>query len=133
MPHATYPEAWGGQPYIGFPIWSFSKRGFPCHKMSPSCAVVSYTTFSPLPAFYFIKSIGGLFSVALSVASRHLGITQRSALRSSDFPPLFKKGAIAQSTRLKYCIHLWLRLQACLHPDLIPWECAQPLPFRIPI
>ena len=29
---------------------------------------------------------GGIFSVALSVASQHLAVSQRSALRSSDFP-----------------------------------------------
>lgn len=31
--------------------------------------------------------LGGMFSVALSIASRHLGVTQRYALPSSDFPP----------------------------------------------
>ena len=34
------------------------------------------------------KDLGGIFSAALSVASRHLGVTQRSALGSSDFPPV---------------------------------------------
>jgi len=29
---------------------------------------------------------GGIFSVALSVASQHLAVNQRSALGSSDFP-----------------------------------------------
>ncbi len=38
--------------FISLPIWSFSERGFPCRRMSPPCAVVSYTAFSPLPAFY---------------------------------------------------------------------------------
>jgi len=48
-----------------------------------------------------MKNLGGLFSVALSVASRHLGVTQRSALWSSDFPPasaLKQKPAIARLT-----------------------------------
>jgi len=48
-----------------------------------------------------MKNLGGLFSVALSVASRHLGVTQRFALWSSDFPPvsaLMQKPAIAQLT-----------------------------------
>jgi len=39
------------------------------------------------------KNLGGLFSVALSVASRHLGVTQRYALWSSDFPPAFAASA----------------------------------------
>jgi len=68
-------------------------------------AVGSCPTFSPLPwaltfgqapefAFgkrpgHFFKSmvLGGLFSVALSVASRRPGVTRRHALRSPDFPP----------------------------------------------
>jgi len=32
------------------------------------------------------RAIGCVFSVALSVGSRPLGVTQRPALRSSDFP-----------------------------------------------
>jgi len=52
-----------------------------------------------------MKNLGGLFSVALSVASRHLGVTQRYALRSSDFPPVLQrvqKPAIAQLTCFYY-------------------------------
>ena len=47
-------------------------------------AVRSYRTFSPLP---LRERRGGLFSVALSFRSPGLGVTQRTALRSSDFPP----------------------------------------------
>ena len=46
-----------------------------------SGAVGSYPTFSPLPA-----ETGGIFSVALSVASRRPGVTWQSTLWSSDFP-----------------------------------------------
>src|SRR5436190_2224117 len=35
----------------------------------------------------FPRRLGGLISVALSFVSRRLGITQHTALRSSDFPP----------------------------------------------
>jgi hypothetical protein len=57
--------------------------------------VVSYTTVSPLPvpwpaglarASPAAPAIGGLFSVALSVGSPRLGVTQQPALWSSDFP-----------------------------------------------
>ena len=47
-------------------------------------AVGSYPTVSPLPVP--LRAIGGLFSVALSVALRRPGVTWRSALWSSDFP-----------------------------------------------
>jgi len=43
-------------------------------------AVRSYRTISPLP-------FGGLFSVALSVVSPRLAVSQPAARRSSDFPP----------------------------------------------
>ena len=39
-----------------------------------------------LARFPVPENLGGLFSVALSVVSRHLGVTQHSALWSSDFP-----------------------------------------------
>ena len=47
-------------------------------------AVGSYPTVSPLPVP--LRAIGGLFSVALSVASRRPGVTRHPALWSSDFP-----------------------------------------------
>ncbi len=49
-------------------------------------AVSSYLTFSPLPRRKLRR--GGMFSVALSVGSPPLGVTQHPALRSSDFPHL---------------------------------------------
>ncbi len=48
-------------------------------------AVSSYLAFSPLPRPCTHKR-SGVFSVALSVASRLLGVTQHPALWSSDFP-----------------------------------------------
>ena len=47
-------------------------------------AVRSYRTISPLP-----KSLGGIFSAALSMGLRPPGVTWRSALWSPDFPLLF--------------------------------------------
>ena len=48
--------------------------------------VRSYRTLSPLPVPR--GAIGGLLSVALSVASRRPGVTRHPALWSSDFPPV---------------------------------------------
>ena len=45
---------------------------------------VSYTSVSPLPDP--LRAIGGLFSAALSVASRRLVVNQHPVLWSSDFP-----------------------------------------------
>jgi len=45
-----------------------------------------YRTLSPLPVPQ--AAIGGLLSVALSVASQRPGVTRHPALRSSDFPPV---------------------------------------------
>lgn len=47
--------------------------------------VSSYLTFSPLPS-RVTPSLGGIFSVALSLESLPLGVTQHPAPRCSDFP-----------------------------------------------
>ncbi len=49
-------------------------------------AVRSYRTISPLPA-RLAPNVGGIFSVALSLGSRRVGVTNHRALPSSDFPP----------------------------------------------
>jgi len=54
--------------------------GYPATAVA-SGAVGSYPTFSPLPT-----EVGGMFSVALSVALRRPGVTWQSTLWSSDFP-----------------------------------------------
>jgi hypothetical protein len=52
-------------------------------------AVRSYRTFSPLPldSAQSAESKGGMFSVPLSFGLPRPGVTRRTALRSSDFPP----------------------------------------------
>ncbi len=51
-------------------------------------AVRSYRTISTLPA-----AAGGIFSVALAMSSRPPGVTWHLALRSPDFPLLFKNSS----------------------------------------
>ena len=58
--------------------------GFTEPDRSPGPLVSSYLTVSPLPAG---RPAGGLFSVALSLASRPVGVTHHRTLRSPDFPP----------------------------------------------
>jgi hypothetical protein len=60
-------------------------------------AVRSYRTVSPLPVP--VRAIGGLFSVALSVALRRPGVTRHPALRSSDFPR-HRSAAIPLASRI---------------------------------
>src|SRR5882672_12371781 len=48
------------------------------------CALTA--PFHPCPLHVFRRPAGGLLSVALSVGSRPLGVTQHLALWSSDFP-----------------------------------------------
>jgi len=64
-----------------------------CHALDVTTeAVRSYRTFSPLPCF--AKATRGcVFSVALSVGSPLLGVTQRPALWSPDFPPRLPEAA----------------------------------------
>src|SRR3954452_25323987 len=57
--------------------------GFTEPLQSPGALVVSYTTFSPLPA---AEAAGGLFSVALSRGSPRVGVTHHLGLWSPDVP-----------------------------------------------
>jgi hypothetical protein len=66
------------------PIWSCSTRGLPGRPVTRP-PVGSYPTISPLPVSS--RRTGGVISVALSFGSPRLGVTQRAALRSPDFPP----------------------------------------------
>src|SRR5262245_13040529 len=74
------------------PLYAVLLRvGFTEPAPSPEPLVRSYRTVSPLPAARPTRvgcgaPAGGLLSVALSVGSRPLGITQHPALWSSDFP-----------------------------------------------
>ncbi len=70
------------------PLFGLAPGGV-CHAASvTSRAVRSYRTLSPLPvpADSGPAAIGGLLSVALSVALRRPGVTRHPALWSSDFP-----------------------------------------------
>jgi len=58
--------------------------GFTEPDRSPDPLVSSYLTVSPLPAG---GPAGGLFSVALSLTLRPVGVTHHRALWSPDFPP----------------------------------------------
>ena len=65
------------------------RTGFTMPARSPGTAVGSYPTFSPLPnpkPTGGRPGFGGMFSVALSVGFLLLGVTQRPALWSPDFP-----------------------------------------------
>ena len=89
---AAYPEAEGGPPHA-LPYLALLLAGFTKLLQSPGALVRSYRTFSPLPGpagtlrFQPLSDPGGLLSVALSFALPRLGITQRNALWSPDFPP----------------------------------------------
>jgi len=70
------------------PLFGLAPSGV-CRAASVTSGPVrSYRTLSPLPVrpARARAAIGGLLSVALSVASRRPGVTRHSALRSSDFP-----------------------------------------------
>ena len=87
----------GGPPC---PCSTLLRMGFAEPLRFPGALVVSYTTVSPLPVprdVRFPKAIGGLLSVALSVGSPRLGVTQHPALWSPDFPRPEGRGRLANS------------------------------------
>ena len=62
--------------------------GFAEPSKSPCLLVSSYLTVSPLPEAQ--AQSGGLLSVALSLVSQPVGVTDHPVLRSPDFPPALK-------------------------------------------
>src|SRR5205814_5227293 len=68
-----------------FPIWSCSAGGLPCRPAHAVRGALLPHRFT-LASRRLLVAIGGLFSVALSVASPRLAVSQPAARRSSDFP-----------------------------------------------
>ncbi len=85
-PHAScdLPEDCAGRTSSSYLV--LLRMGFTVPRTVAGRAVRSYRTLSPLPDPY-IRVLGGLLSVALSVGSRPPGVTWHPALWSPDFPP----------------------------------------------
>ena len=107
---AKHPTGPGGQTVPGtvspvrraasrFPIWPCSRWGLPCQARHRTRGAL-------LPHLFTLTSRrrqaawGGMFSVALSLSLRTVGVTHHRALRSSDFPPRPTIGAQRPSGRL---------------------------------
>ncbi len=69
-----------------FPYLVLLRVGFTMPSNVTTDAVRSYRTISTLP-FSPKRTLGGIFSAALSVGSRPPGVTWHPALWSPDFPP----------------------------------------------
>ena len=98
---ATYPEAHNGNGrFHDFPIWSCSAGGLPCRRRSRGTRCALTAPFHPclLPGLA-TETIGGLLSVALSVALPRLAVSQPAARGSSDFPPPYDGDPPIRSTR----------------------------------
>ena len=78
------------------PVWSCSKRGLPCHGRYRRVRCALTAPFHPCPHRW---RVGGLFSAALSIASRRPGVIRRYALWSPDFPLHLADKATVQPTR----------------------------------
>jgi hypothetical protein len=91
--HLEQPTRGSRRLRFGWSVWVTPRRLFGlaptggCRAPSLALgAVGSYPTVSPLPREGLAAFEGGLFSVALSVASRRPGVTWQSTRWSSDFP-----------------------------------------------
>jgi hypothetical protein len=89
-PRAAYPGLdRGGPPLI--PYLALLRVGFTMPRLSPDARCALTAPFHPClclkkTAMPASTAIGGVLSVALSVASRRPGVTRHPALWSSDFP-----------------------------------------------
>jgi len=126
------------------PCLALLRVGFTEPAESPRLLVRSYRTFSPLPdpppgAKHPRAAIGGVFSVALSLASRPVGVTDHPVLRSPDFPPAAGRLAAASAggRPVHFETKLGTRTSLVVH-DRAQWarECwAEEFPvlaFRFP-
>jgi len=78
-------------PGVGrLPIWSCSVRGFACHP----CYHGRGALLPHLFTLTWARGPGGIFSVPLSFRLPWPGVTRRTALRSSDFPPTLRRAAV---------------------------------------
>ena len=109
------------------PYLALLQVGFTELPVSPLELVSSYLTVSPLPQQNICS--GGLFSVALSLRSPPLGVTQHLALRSSDFPPanmLLASDHLACSDDLYFIFYVIFPLRS------MPWFIKDPAPLGPP-
>ncbi len=67
-------------------IWPCSGRGLPASRLAPEPGALLPHRFTLACGQSKLRPIGGVVSVALSVASRRLGVTQPPARWSPDFP-----------------------------------------------
>ena len=81
------PRTWGRAAPFSYLV--LLRMGFTKLSRSPGKLVSSYLAFSPLP---LLKRRGGIFSVALSLGSPPVAVSDHPALWSSDFPPLRSPG-----------------------------------------
>ncbi len=79
------------------PIWSCSVRGLACHSPCGERGALLPHLFTLTPNGAEAPSQGGMFSVPLSFESPRPGVSRRTALWSSDFPP----GANRPKSRLR--------------------------------
>jgi len=84
--HLMRPTRGSNEAGLLLPFYLVLHRvGFTELPPSPAAMVSSYLTFSPLPSAV-ARGLGGVLSVAHSMESLPLGVTQHPAPRSSDFP-----------------------------------------------
>jgi len=97
-----YPGRGGPPHYIPYSV--LLQVGFTEPIQSPGLLVSSYLTFPPLPSIRRTTSnTRRSISVALSLESPPLGVTQHPALWSSDFPQLHFYGVQPRSPDLLTC------------------------------
>ena len=72
-------------------IWSCSGWGLPCQPCRQGCGELlpRLFTLTPLRSASRTSPGGGIFSVALSLGSPPVAVSDHPALWSSDFPPAF--------------------------------------------
>ena len=83
---ATYPNLKRAGPALG-PVWSCRRWGLPCQRRHRLRGALLPHLFN-LTCIRHRRTIGGIFSVALSRGSLPVAVSHHHALSCSDFPPI---------------------------------------------
>ncbi len=106
-------------------VWPCTRWGLPSQVSHLTCWCALTAPFHPYREGRW-PSLGGIFSVALSLVLRPVGVTHHLVLRCPDFPPILPlaEPAIVQSSLGTFLVYLFLAL-----PGIPPFELCFDGPF----
>jgi len=127
-PRTVYPEGAVRRSTRSFPIWPFSEWGLPCrtcHQVRGALLPHRFTLARPA-SLESAPDVGGLFSVALSLASRPVAVGNHPDLWSPDFPPRSPGGRCGAAARASHAAGIVRCARERRRAERLPLETVPP-------